>query len=207
MSIKIKRIIDLLTACSLLVLLAPLFLFVGIGVRLFLGAPVIFKQMRPGKDERIFEMVKFRTMTDATDTKGNLLSDTERLTGFGKFLRATSMDELPELWNVLKGEMSLVGPRPLLKQYLPFYSKSERKRHLVRPGITGWAQINGRNETNWNKRLELDVWYVENWSIWLDLKILLLTPIKVLIRSGVNTDPRLEQLDFDHQRAGECADD
>ena len=207
MSIKIKRIIDFLTAFSLLVLLAPVFLFVGMGVRLFLGAPVIFKQMRPGKDERIFEMVKFRTMTDATDTKGNLLSDTERLTGFGKFLRATSMDELPELWNVLKGEMSLVGPRPLLKKYLPFYSKSERKRHLVRPGITGWAQINGRNETNWNKRLELDVWYVENWSIWLDLKILLLTPIKVLIRSGVNTDPRLEQLDFDHQRAGECADD
>lgn len=180
-----KRLFDLTVAfCALLVLAAPLLLLAWL-IRRKLGSPVLFKQVRPGIGGRSFTMVKFRTMTDERGSDGALLPDAHRLTPFGRFLRASSLDELPELWNVLKGDMSLVGPRPLLMHYLPLYSPEQARRHEVRPGITGWAQINGRNAISWEDKFRLDVWYVDHKSLWLDMKILWLTVKKVLIRDGI----------------------
>lgn len=181
-----KRLFDI-TASSFALLLfgVPLLLLVVL-VRAKLGSPVFFRQRRPGLNGRPFEVIKFRTMTDARGADGQLLSDAQRLTPFGRFLRASSMDELPELWNVLKGEMSLVGPRPLLVEYLPLYSVEEARRHEVRPGITGWAQVNGRNALSWEEKFKLDVWYVDNRTLWLDIRILWLTVRKVLVRDGIS---------------------
>lgn len=181
-----KRLLDIAAASLGLILLAPIFLGTAYLVRKKLGSPILFKQVRPGLHGQPFEMMKFRTMTDAKDAQGNLLPDAERLTSFGKFLRSSSLDELPELINVLKGDMSLVGPRPLLMEYLPLYSPEQARRHEAKPGITGWAQINGRNAISWEEKFALDVWYVDNKSIWLDLKILLLTIKKVIIKEGIN---------------------
>jgi lipopolysaccharide/colanic/teichoic acid biosynthesis glycosyltransferase len=181
-----KRLFDILVSLGVLLVLAlPLLLLAGV-VRYKFGCPVLFRQLRPGLRGRPFKMVKFRTMTDEHDADGDLLPDALRLTPFGRFLRSTSLDELPELWNVLRGEMSLVGPRPLLMEYLPLYSPDQARRHEVRPGITGWAQINGRNAVSWNERFRLDVWYVDHRSLWLDLKILWLTVRKVVVREGIN---------------------
>ncbi|NBW48608.1 MAG: sugar transferase [Betaproteobacteria bacterium] len=181
-----KRLFDVCVALGLLVALALPLLLLAWAVRRNLCSPVLFRQLRPGLQGRPFMMVKFRTMTDARDAGGALLPDAQRLTKFGRFLRASSLDELPELWNVLRGEMSLVGPRPLLMEYLPLYSPEQARRHEVRPGITGWAQINGRNAVSWDQRFLLDVWYVEHRSLWLDLKILWLTGRKVLVREGIS---------------------
>ena len=183
-----KRLLDIVAAASALLLLSPLFLVLFVLVRLKLGTPVLFRQQRPGLNGRLFGMVKFRSMTNATDEDGRLLSDAERLTPFGTLLRASSLDELPELWNVLMGDMSLVGPRPLLPEYLNLYTPEQAKRHLVRPGITGWAQINGRNAISWEQKFEFDVWYVEHQSVWLDIKILMLTVFKVFKRQGISSD-------------------
>lgn len=181
-----KRCFDILISIAVLLLLSPVILLTMLLVRAKLGSPVFFKQTRPGLGDDPFEMVKFRTMTDEWDSNGELLQDEVRLTKFGKFLRASSLDELPELWNVLKGDMSLVGPRPLLMEYLPLYSPEQARRHEVRPGITGWAQVNGRNAISWEEKFEYDVWYVENQSSWLDLKILFLTLKKVFVREGIS---------------------
>jgi sugar transferase EpsL len=182
-----KRTFDILIIIFALPFLIPILLVTGLLIRIKLGSPIFFLQQRPGLNGKLFEMIKFRTMTDAKDKKGTILSDEDRLTAFGKSLRATSLDELPELWNVLKGEMSLVGPRPLLEEYLPLYSPRQAQRHEARPGITGWAQINGRNAISWEEKFELDVWYVKNRSLWLDIKILFLTIKKVWVRDGINT--------------------
>jgi lipopolysaccharide/colanic/teichoic acid biosynthesis glycosyltransferase len=181
-----KRCFDLLLTVPALILLAPLLGLITILVRFKLGSPVFFRQPRPGLHDRPFTMLKFRTMTDARDAQGNLLPDAERLPPFGKFLRVTSLDELPELWNVVKGEMSLVGPRPLLMRYLERYSPQQRRRHEVKPGITGWAQVNGRNAITWEEKFALDVWYVDHQSFALDLKILWLTLWKVFRRADIN---------------------
>ena len=180
-----KRLFDLLIAVLLLVVLFPIIVVVALKVRSKLGKPVLFRQLRPGLSGKTFEMIKFRTMLDAMNIDGNILPDSERLTSFGRLLRSTSLDELPELWNVLKGDMSLVGPRPLLIEYLPLYSKEQLRRHEVKPGITGWAQVNGRNSISWEDKFKMDVWYVDNQSFWLDLKILFLTVKKVAMRDGV----------------------
>lgn len=182
----LKRLFDLTAAAAALLLLSPVIALVAWQVRRKLGAPVLFRQQRPGRDGKPFEMVKFRTMRDAVDVHGNVLPDAQRMTPFGSFLRASSLDELPELWNVLKGEMSLVGPRPLLMEYLPLYSHEQYRRHEVRPGVTGWAQINGRNALSWEDKFKLDVWYVENRNFWLDLKILFLTVRKVVKKDGIS---------------------
>lgn len=182
----IKRLFDVVVSAMGLLLLSPIIAVVAWQVRRKLGSPVLFRQVRPGLNGKPFEMVKFRTMRDAVDALGNPLPDSERLTPFGAFLRSTSLDELPELWNVLKGEMSLVGPRPLLMEYLPLYSAEQYRRHEVRPGVTGWAQVNGRNALSWEEKFKLDVWYVDNRSFWLDLKILFLTIKKVFIREGIS---------------------
>ena len=180
-----KRIMDCTLALIGILILSPLFIVLGLFVRVKLGSPVIFKQPRPGKDERSFIMVKFRTMTDERDERGVLLPNDQRMTKFGKLLRATSLDELPELYNVLKGEMSLVGPRPLLEEYLPLYNDEQKKRHRVRPGITGWAQVNGRNAISWDEKFRYDLDYVENHSFLMDMKILFLTVKKVFVREGI----------------------
>jgi len=180
-----KRILDIVLVVIFGVVFSPLLVFLSLAVLVSLGSPVIFSQLRPGKDGKLFRMHKFRTMTNARDQQGQLLPDAERLTPFGRFLRSTSLDELPELLNVLKGEMSLVGPRPLLPEYLPLYSPEQARRHEVKPGITGWAQVNGRNAVDWPQRFALDVWYVDHRSLWLDLKILWLTVCTVLKREGV----------------------
>ena len=182
----IKRGFDILVAALLLIVLLPVFVIIAFKVKTIIGSRVFFRQVRPGFLGKPFEIIKFRTMLDAVDRNGNLLPDSERLTSLGKFLRSTSFDELPELWNVLKGEMSLVGPRPLLMEYLPLYSKEQAGRHKVQPGITGWAQVNGRNAITWEEKFKLDVWYVDNRSFWLDLKILFLTVKRVVLRNGVN---------------------
>ena len=182
----LKRLFDILVSLFVLILFSPLYLFLGYKVKKNLGSPVLFKQVRPGLHGQPFEMVKFRTMKDAVDEQGNPLPDAERLTAFGKMLRATSLDELPEFWNVLKGEMSLVGPRPLLMEYLPLYNESQAKRHEVKPGITGYAQVNGRNAISWEQKFELDTWYVENRSFWLDIKILFKTVWKVVAKDDIN---------------------
>ena len=181
-----KRFFDLLLSLVALCILSPFFLVLVLLIWLFLGSPVFFRQTRPGLRGKPFQLIKFRTMLDACDEQGNLLPDSQRMTNFGKFLRSTSLDELPELWNVLVGDMSLVGPRPLLMEYLPLYSPEQARRHDVRPGITGWAQINGRNAISWEEKFELDVWYVDNRSFWLDLKILLITIKKVFVREGIS---------------------
>lgn len=181
-----KRGFDVLVAALALLLLMPILLVLGLLVRVFLGAPILFRQTRPGRAAVPFRMLKFRTMTDARDAQGQLLPDDQRLTRFGRLLRGTSLDELPELWNVLKGDMSLVGPRPLLVEYLPLYSPEQARRHEVRPGLTGWAQINGRNAVDWSTRLAMDVWYVDHRSFALDLRILWLTFGKVLRADGIS---------------------
>lgn len=185
---RIKRILEFIIALIGLILAFPILLIVAILVRIKLGSPIFFKQQRVGLNGEIFEMVKFRTMKDAYDSNGEPLPDHERLTSFGNFLRKSSLDELPELWNVLKGDMSLVGPRPLLVEYLPLYSKQQMKRHDVRPGITGYAQVNGRNSISWTKKFELDVYYVENFSLWLDIKILFQTVAKVLGQADISQE-------------------
>ena len=181
-----KRLFDITAALVALLLLCLPLLALTLLVRRKLGRPAFFRQVRPGMHGQPFEMVKFRTMTDARGPDGALLPDADRLTPFGRFLRASSLDELPELWNVLKGEMSLVGPRPLLMEYLPLYSPQQARRHEVRPGITGWAQVNGRNALGWDEKFKLDVWYVDHRSLWLDIKILWLTVKKVLVREGIS---------------------
>jgi len=181
-----KRLFDLILTLPGLVLISPLLGLIGVLVRIFLGSPVLFRQMRPGKGGEPFDVYKFRTMTDERGSGENLLSDAERMTGLGRFLRSLSLDELPELFNVLRGEMSLVGPRPLLMQYLERYSVEQARRHEVLPGISGWAQINGRNAITWEDKFRYDVWYVDNWSLWLDIKILLTTAWKVIAREGIS---------------------
>lgn len=184
----LKRIFDIATASTALLILSPVYALTAYKVKKNLGSPVLFRQIRPGQNGVPFEMVKFRSMTDAIDSDGNLLSNNERLTPFGKMLRATSLDELPELWNVVKGDMSLVGPRPLLMEYLPLYSAEQNRRHQLRPGITGYAQVNGRNAIGWDQKFKLDTWYVDNQSLWLDIQILLKTVKKVIIREDINAD-------------------
>jgi lipopolysaccharide/colanic/teichoic acid biosynthesis glycosyltransferase len=182
----VKRIFDVLAGIfACLILFVPVLILTAC-VAIKLGRPVLFCQSRPGKLGEPFKLIKFRTMADQRDANGNLLPDSQRLTSFGRFLRASSLDELPELWNVLKGEMSLVGPRPLLVEYLPLYSTEQARRHEVRPGITGWAQVNGRNALSWEEKFKLDVWYVDNRTLWLDIKILWLTVRKVLVRDGIS---------------------
>jgi sugar transferase EpsL len=181
-----KRIFDLVVTFFGLLLLLPVITLTALILISNLGLPIFFKQPRPGLNRKIFNIYKFRTMTDECDRDGILLSDELRLTKFGKFLRSTSLDELPSLWNVLKSDMSLVGPRPLLLEYLPLYSTQQARRHEVKPGITGWAQVNGRNAITWGEKFDLDVWYVDNQSIWLDIKILWLTVKKVIMRDGIN---------------------
>jgi len=182
-----KRLIDTLLIILGLPLLIPVYILIALIIRIKLGSPVMFKQSRPGLNGKLFHLIKFRTMTNNIDESGNSLSDGKRLTRFGKFLRSTSLDELPELWNVLNGNMSLVGPRPLLEEYLPLYSARQARRHNVKPGITGWAQINGRNTISWEDKFDYDLWYVDNQSFLLDIKIILLTIVKVIIRDGVSS--------------------
>lgn len=182
----VKRAFDIALALLAMILLAPIYLVVALLVRQRMGAPVLFRQLRPGLGGKPFLMHKFRTMNNARDGSGALLSDSERLPPFGTFLRSTSLDELPELWNVLKGDMSLVGPRPLLMDYLPLYTTEQARRHEVRPGVTGWAQINGRNAISWEDKFALDVWYVDHHNFWLDLKILVLTVAYILRRDGIS---------------------
>ncbi|EGV35045.1 sugar transferase [Neisseria weaveri] len=184
----LKRLLDITASAVGLVVLSPIFLILVYLIRKNLGSPVFFTQIRPGLNGKPFKMYKFRSMRDAVDADGNPLPDSERLTPFGKKLRASSLDELPELWNVLKGDMSLVGPRPLLMSYLPLYNDFQRRRNEVKPGITGWAQVNGRNAISWDKKFELDVWYVDNLSFWLDIKILFLTIKKVFIKEGISAE-------------------
>ena len=183
-----KRLFDLVVALLLLPSIFLMCLMIALFVKIKLGSPVIFTQLRPGLNGKIFNMVKFRTMTNKRDLDDNLLPDSIRLTKFGQLLRSTSLDELPGLWNVIKGNMSLVGPRPLLVEYLPLYNDRQMRRHEVLPGITGWAQVNGRNSISWDEKFDLDVWYVDNQSIWLDVKILWLTVKKVIMRDGINQD-------------------
>lgn len=182
-----KRLVDFVASALGLLLLAPVIAVLAWQIRRKLGSPVLFRQTRPGLHGKPFQMVKFRTMRNAIGPNGQPLPDSERMTPFGSFLRSASLDELPELWNVLKGDMSLVGPRPLLMEYLPLYSAEQARRHEVRPGVTGWAQINGRNSLNWEDKFRLDVWYVDNQSFWLDLKILALTVKKVFVREGISS--------------------
>lgn len=188
LQLMLKRLIDILGSLIGIIVLSPVYVIVGILVYLKLGSPILFSQMRPGKDEKIFKMYKFRSMLDSTNHLGEVLPDEERLTPFGARLRSTSLDELPELFNVLKGEMSLVGPRPLLVEYLDLYSDEQKKRHKMRPGITGWAQVNGRNSISWSEKLSLDVEYVENFNLLLDMKILFMTVFKVFKKEGINQE-------------------
>ena len=194
--IKIKRPFDLFLIFLSLPLILPIYLFIALLVLTRLGAPVLFRQSRPGLNENLFNMYKFRSMTNECDKDGNLLIDEVRLTKFGKFLRSTSLDELPGLWNVLKGDMSLVGPRPLLVEYLPLYSTQQARRHEVKPGITGWAQINGRNAISWEEKFDLDIWYIDNQSIWLDIKILWMTVKKVIVRDGISQSNHVTMAKF-----------
>lgn len=192
----VKRLFDIAVSVLALLVFLPLILILMVLVRVMLGSPVFFTQTRPGKDGKPFQMVKFRSMTTAKDADGNLLPDDQRLPKFGKLLRSTSLDELPELWNVLKGDMSLVGPRPLLMQYLDRYTPEQRRRHEVRPGITGWAQVNGRNNVPWEERFKMDVWYVDNHNLLLDIKILWMTVMKVVKRSDVSQEGHATMTEF-----------
>lgn len=182
----LKRFVDIIIATIALILLSPLYFYVAYKVKKNLGSPVLFRQVRPGLHGKPFEMIKFRTMKDAIDEQGNSLPDSQRLTPFGKMLRSSSLDEMPELWNVIKGDMSIVGPRPLLMEYLPLYNTEQAKRHNVRPGMTGHAQVNGRNAIGWDEKFKLDTWYVENQSVWLDFKIMLKTVKKVIAKDDIN---------------------
>ena len=188
MSKFFKRLFDIIASASGLIFLSPVFLILIYLIRKNLGEPVFFTQERPGKDGKPFKMIKFRSMRDAVDKDGNPLPDRERLTDFGKKLRATSLDELPELWNVLKGEMSLVGPRPLLMHYLSLYNDFQNRRHEMKPGVTGWAQVNGRNAISWDEKFAHDVWYIDNFSFWLDIKILFLTVKKIFVKEGISAE-------------------
>jgi len=192
----LKRILDVAIASTALVLLSPVYALVAYKVKKNLGSPVLFRQTRPGLYGQPFEMIKFRSMKDAMDAAGHPLPDSERLTPFGKMLRATSLDEMPELWNVIKGDMSIVGPRPLLMEYLPLYNAEQAKRHEVRPGITGYAQVNGRNAISWEKKFELDTWYVNNQSLWLDFKIMLKTVKKVLAKDDISAEGEVTMQKF-----------
>jgi len=191
-----KRLIDIIISAIALLLFFPINFIVSRKVAKNLGKPVLFKQNRPGLHGEIFEMIKFRSMRDVLDEQGNVLPDSERLTPFGEKLRSSSLDELPGLWNVLKGDMSLVGPRPLLVEYLPLYSTEQARRHDVRPGITGWAQVNGRNAISWEEKFKLDVWYVDNQSFWLDIKILFLTVKKVFLKDGISAEGEVTMSKF-----------
>ncbi|GAB4180497.1 MAG: sugar transferase [Coleofasciculaceae cyanobacterium] len=193
---SLKCIADRGVAAIALAILSPVLLAVAIAIYIRMGSPVLFAQPRPGKKGRIFTFYKFRTMTSDRDSEGNLLPDEQRLTAFGQFLRHTSLDELPQLWNVLKGDMSVVGPRPLMVEYLTRYNPQQARRHDVKPGITGWAQINGRNTITWEEKFKLDVWYVEHWNLWLDLKILLQTVWKVLQKEGISQANHVTVEDF-----------
>ena len=188
MSKFFKRLFDIVASASGLIFLSPVFLILIYLIRKNLGEPVFFTQERPGKDGKPFKMIKFRSMRDAVDKDGNPLPDSKRLTPFGKRLRATSLDELPELWNVLKGDMSLVGPRPLLMSYLPLYNEFQFRRHEMKPGVTGWAQVNGRNALSWDEKFAHDIWYIDHYSFWLDMKILFLTVKKVFIKEGISAE-------------------
>ena len=192
----LKRLLDIIIASIALILLSPLYFYVAHKVKKNLGSPVLFRQVRPGLHGKPFEMIKFRTMTDERDAQGNLLPNEQRLPRFGKMLRATSLDEMPELWNVIKGDMSIVGPRPLLMDYLPLYNEEQAKRHNVRPGMTGYAQVNGRNSISWEEKFKLDTWYVENQSIWLDFKIMFQTVKKVLVKEGINQSEEVTMTRF-----------
>ena len=196
----LKRAFDIAASTSALVVLSPVLAITAYKVKKELGSPVLFRQTRPGLHGKPFEMIKFRTMKDATDKEGNALPDSERLTDFGKKLRASSLDELPELWNVLKGDMSLVGPRPLLMEYLPLYNAEQAKRHNVRPGVTGYAQVNGRNSLSWEDKFKLDTWYVEHQSFLFDIKILLKTVKKVIIKDGISADGEATMTKFTGSR-------
>lgn len=193
---NLKRFFDICASFFSLVLFIPVLVIVALGISCKLGTPVLFRQMRPGKDGKAFRMFKFRTMLNDTDSAGRPLPDEKRMTPFSYFLRSSSLDELPGLWNVLKGDMSLVGPRPLLVEYLPLYNQEQAKRHNVRPGITGWAQVNGRNAISWEEKFKLDVWYVENQSLWLDIKILFLTVKKVFIKEGISAEAHVTMPEF-----------
>ena len=192
----IKRLFDITAATAALAVLSPVYALTFYKVKKNLGSPVLFKQTRPGLHGEPFEMIKFRTMLDAYDNEGNPLPNEQRYTKFGNFLRSTSLDELPELWNVIKGDMSLVGPRPLLMEYLPLYNETQARRHNVRPGVSGWAQVNGRNAISWEKKFELDTWYVDNQSLLLDLKIILMTLKKVVVKEGVNANDNVTMTRF-----------
>ncbi len=196
MSRIVKRCIDILVAALVLLLLAPLLACVALVVRLQMGSPVLFRQVRPGYKAKPFTLLKFRTMNSVGDEQGSLLPDEERLTKLGALLRRYSVDELPQLWNVLKGEMSLVGPRPLLMQYLERYTPEQARRHEVKPGVTGWAQVNGRNALSWEERFQLDVWYVDHWSLWLDVKIIMKTIRKVFLREGISQSGHVTMPEF-----------
>ncbi|MCK1995788.1 sugar transferase [Psychrobacillus psychrodurans] len=192
-----KRLFDIILSFLILLILCFLILIIALLVRLLIGSPILFIQPRPGLNEKTFSIYKFRTMTDERDLNGELYPDFERLTLFGKFLRKLSLDELPQIWNVLIGDMSFVGPRPLLVDYLPLYNERQAKRHNVRPGITGWAQVNGRNAISWEEKFELDIWYVENQSFWLDVKILFMTVKKVFISEGISQDGQATMTKFE----------
>ncbi|WP_349665553.1 sugar transferase [Echinimonas agarilytica] len=196
----IKRIFDVVVTVLMVLTLWPVMIVLALLIRYKLGGPILFCQVRPGLNGQPFKMYKFRSMTDERDENGELLPDSVRLTSFGKLLRASSLDELPELWNVLKGEMSLVGPRPLLMEYLPLYSTEQMRRHEVRPGITGWAQVNGRNAISWQQKFELDVWYVGHQTLWLDLKVLFLTAYKIVKRSDISSDTSATMEKFEGNR-------
>ena len=197
----LKRFLDIIISLIFILCFWWLYIVIAILVRIKLGSPVLFKQDRPGQNEKIFKMYKFRTMTDAKDGLGILLPDSERLTSFGKFLRSTSLDEIPELWNVLKGEMSLVGPRPLMPKYLAYYTEEEKKRHNVRPGVTGWAQVNGRNSLTWEDKFRYDLEYVNSVSFWFDLKIVFITIKKVFKRQDISDfSDENKEIDFDEYR-------
>lgn len=202
---NVKRLFDVVAAAAGIIFLLPLLLLLGLAVRVFLGSPVLFCQQRPGRHAAPFRMVKFRTMTDERDAEGKLLPDSLRLTAFGRFLRSTSLDELPELYNVVRGEMSLVGPRPLLPRYTPYFTEAEKRRFSVRPGVTGWAQVNGRNHASWDRRLADDIWYVDNQSMRLDLRILAMTVIKVVQRDGAVPDTASVMRDLDEERKNKGA--
>ena len=198
-----KRLLDIIIASIALILLSPLYAIVAYKVKKNLGSPVLFRQVRPGLHGKPFEMIKFRTMRDAVDAQGNSLPDSERLTPFGKMLRATSLDEMPELWNVIKGDMSVVGPRPLLMEYLPLYSPEQAKRHNVRPGMTGHAQVNGRNAIGWDEKFKLDTWYVDNQSTLLDFKIMFQTVHKVLAKEDISTEGEATMTRFEGKQKDE----
>jgi len=192
----IKRVMDIALSALILIVCSPIILIVGLITWLSSGGPIFFYHQRPGKDGKLFKLVKIRSMVDQYDQDGKLLPDSERITSLGSFIRRTSIDELPEFYNVLRGDMSLVGPRPLLKQYIPRYSAEQARRHEVLPGVTGWAQVNGRNTISWDEKFKLDIWYVDNWTFWLDVKIIFMTIWKVLTREGISQPGRATMDEF-----------